>query len=62
MDNYELPSDEELMMQSIDAIICETCYFNDQCCAGICIRDKKELQDLKRDMLKVAKESEKRRD
>lgn len=62
IDKYELPSDEELMIQSIDAIICKTCYLSDQCGAGICIRNKKEIQDLKRDMLKVAKESEKRRD
>ena len=62
IDKYELPSDEELMIQSIDAIICKTCYLSDQCGAGICIRNKKEIQDLKRDMLKVAKESEKRRE
>lgn len=28
------------MQQSIDAIICETCYLNEQCYGGMCIRDK----------------------
>ena len=62
IDKYELPSDEELMRQSIDAIICETCYFNEHCFGGMCLRDKKKIQNLKRDMFKIAKESEKRRD
>ncbi len=62
IDKYELPSDEELMNQEINVIICETCYLNDQCRAGICIRNKKETQNMKRDMMKVAKKSEKRRE
>ena len=62
IDKYELPSDEELMKQKLNMIICETCYLNDQCCAGICIRNKKEIRNMKRDMMKVAKKSEKRRD
>ena len=58
---YELPSDEALMQQSIDAIICETCYLNEQCNGGICLRNKKELQSLKKDMLKAVNGSEKKR-
>ncbi len=57
IEKYELPSDEELMLQSIDTIICETCYLNEQCFGGMCIRDKKELQSLRKDMLKAVKES-----
>ncbi len=34
IDSYELPTDDELMLQSIDAIICETCYLNEHC--GAC--------------------------
>ena len=61
IEKYVLPSDEELMLQSIDAIICETCYLNEQCFRGMCIRDKKERQSLRKDMLKAVKESGKRR-
>lgn len=54
IEEYELPSDDELMVQSINAIICETCFFNEQC-YGMRIRNKKELDVLRKDMLKVAK-------
>lgn len=54
---YELPSDDELLLQPIDAIICESCYFNEQCCGAICLRDKKEVNTLKKDMLNIVKGS-----
>lgn len=62
IENYELLSDEELMLQSIDAIICETCYLNEQCYGGMCIRNKEELHSLRKEMLKAVKGSEKARD
>lgn len=58
---YELPSDEELMLQSIDAVICATCYLNEQCYGDMCIRNKKECRSLREDMLKAVKGSGKRR-
>lgn len=61
IEKYELPSDEELMLQSIDAIICETCYLNEQVYGGMCLRDKKERQSLRKDMFKAVKGSEKKR-
>lgn len=59
IEKYELPSNEELILQSMDAIICETCYIKEQCFGGMCIRDKKERQSLRRDMLKAVKNQEK---
>lgn len=50
------------MLQSIDAIICETCYLNEQCYGGMCIRNKEELHSLRKEMLKAVKGSEKARD
>ena len=54
IEKYELPSDDELMLQSIDAIICESCFLNEQC-SGMCLRNKKELQALRKDMLNSVK-------
>ena len=41
IDSYELPTDDELMLQSIDAIICETCYLNEHC-SGYCVLSKQK--------------------
>ena len=38
--DYELPSDDELHMQSIDRIICEVCMYNEHCYNGICIAEE----------------------
>ena len=62
IEKYQLPSDEELMLQSIDTIICETCYLNEQCFGGMCLREKKERQALRKDMLKTVKDSKTRRE
>ena len=54
INNYKLPSDDELLIQSIDDIVCDTCILNEQC-TGTCIRNKKEIKDLREDMIKFAK-------
>lgn len=51
---YELPSDDELLMQSINSIICETCFYGEQC-SGYCLRNKNELSILRKDMMNMAK-------
>ncbi|MBE5958734.1 MAG: hypothetical protein E7254_07735 [Lachnospiraceae bacterium] len=43
IEKYELPTDEELMRQSIDRIICDSCYLNEMCSGADCIRNSKEL-------------------
>ena len=50
---YALPSDEELAEQSINMIICETCYLNEQCNRGACLRPKKEINQLKQSMKRM---------
>ena len=50
---YELPTDEELIEQSINMIICETCYLGEQCNRGVCLRPKKEINQLKQKMKKM---------
>lgn len=61
IEKYELPSDDELMLQSINAIICETCLYNEQC-FGMCIRNKKELEILRKDMLRAVRGSKSKKE
>ena len=56
IEKYELSSDDDLKLQHINAIICETCIFKEQC-YGMCIRNKEELEALRKDMLKADKSS-----
>lgn len=37
IERYELPTDEELIQQSLDEIICETCFMSEQCNGTYCI-------------------------
>ena len=53
--SYELPTEEELLMQEINSIICESCYLNEHCSYVSCMRPKKEIQQLKKQMLQLVK-------
>ena len=55
--SYDLPSDEELIMQGIDSIVCETCYLNEQCNRMFCMRPKKEIRQLKKQMMQIMQEN-----
>lgn len=41
--SYELPSDDDLIKQSINQILCETCYFSEHCNKTYCLRNQEEL-------------------
>ena len=47
IDSYPLPSDKDILMQSIDQIICETCYFSEHCNQTHCLRNQDKIQTLK---------------
>ena len=53
IENYKLPTDKELAEQAVNDIICETCYLGEQCNRISCLRPKKELDQLKREMTKM---------
>lgn len=57
---YELPTDEELIEQSVNEIICETCYLSEQCNHVYCMRPQKELKQMKKQMVKKIKDGEKK--
>ena len=48
--SYQLPTDEELAEQSIMMIICETCHLSEHCNRTVCMRPKKEINQLKKSM------------
>lgn len=48
--SYELPSDDDLIKQSINQILCETCYLSKHCNKTYCLRNQEELQALREQM------------
>ena len=55
VDSYKLPSDDDLLRQSVDQIICEACMFRDHCYGGMCIADKEWLDSMKQSMFAAVK-------
>lgn len=53
VEDYSLPSDEELLMQTIDEMICEVCLYKDQCYLGMCIANEEWRRNM-RLMLKAS--------
>ena len=52
---YELPSDDTLIMQEVEQLICETCFLREQCNRSYCTMNPKKKRLLKQDMLRVIK-------
>ena len=50
IDGYDLPTDEELMLQEIDRLICENCLFVEQCC-GYCIANQEWVEETRKALL-----------
>ena len=44
IERYELLTDEELLQQSLDEIICETCFISEQCNGTYCILENNSLR------------------
>lgn len=56
IDEYELPSDEELKLQEVDKIICNVmCMFREHC-YGTCIANQAWREDLRKKFLSEMKE------
>ena len=52
---YELPSDDELIMQEVKQIICETCFLSDRCNRNYCTMDPKQKRLIEREMFHATK-------
>ncbi len=60
INKYELPTDDELLMQEIDSMLCETCIMSDYCSSrSNCMRDPKERRKLKKQMFDIVKNTKK---
>lgn len=59
---YELPTDDELLMQSIDSIICEVCPFNEHCYMGMCVANEEWRERMRKELFEAAKRKEKSAD
>lgn len=57
IEKYDLPSDEDLMRQEINRIVCETCFLSEHCNRLYCMRNPKEMKQLKKEMLNMVKNS-----
>jgi len=55
VESYELPSDDDLLMQNIDQIICEACMFREFCYGGMCIANEQMRENIRMSMFAVAK-------
>ena len=52
---YELSSDDELIMQEVKQIICETCFLSDRCNRNYCTMDPKQKRLIEREMFHATK-------
>ncbi len=55
IEEYQLPTDDYLILQGIDSIICESCMLYDSCNKNICLMNPKEKQLLKSQMFNIVK-------
>lgn len=50
IDSYQLPSDDDIIRQGINQILCETCYLSEHCNRTNCLRNPEEFQVLREQM------------
>ncbi len=55
IEDYELPSDDELLLQDIDQMICESCFWNEQCYRNYCMKDEKTIDSLRETLFHAIK-------
>ena len=58
IEDYELPSDDDMIRQSVDQLICEVCMFNEHCYMGMCIASKEWREEMRQTMFEVVKMEE----
>lgn len=56
IEDYKLPTDDELIAQEVDQLICETCFLREHCDYNNCLMNRKQKRSLKEEMLRVIKD------
>lgn len=59
IESYELPSDDDMLMQAIDQMICEVCMFNEHCYMGMCIANEEWREGLRKTLFNAVKGNKK---
>lgn len=57
IESYELPSDDDLLKQELEQMVCETCFLHDNC-YGICLLPKGQREAKIAAMLELIKANE----
>ena len=55
IESYELPSDDDMIMQAVDQMMCEVCMFNEHCYMGMCIANKEWREEMRKTLFNAAK-------
>ena len=55
IETYELPTDDDMLMQAVDQMICEACMFNEHCYMGMCIANKEWRDEMRKTLFNAAK-------
>ena len=55
IETYELPTDDDMIMQAVDQMICEACMFNEHCYMGMCIANKEWRDEMRKTLFNAAK-------
>lgn len=50
---YELPSDDALIMQKVEQLICETCFLNEQCYRNYCMLNPRKKRLPEQEMFRA---------
>ena len=48
-------SDDDMLMQAIDQMICEVCMFNEHCYMGMCIANEEWREGMRKTLFNAAK-------
>lgn len=58
IETYELPSDDELLQQEINQMLCETCYLGEHCNKVYCMRPENEMSSMKKQLFDDIKKNQ----
>lgn len=55
IDTYELPTDDDLLMQCINQMVCKACMFNEHCNVGMYIANKEWREEMRKTLFNATK-------